>query len=139
MAFGCGDRQPRGRNVESHWLFYQDVFAGSHGIDGNGRVLVSGKTDVDRVDTGIFQHLVDLPILRNADEVEPRARPAGVSLNCAQVARESRLIAAADRDQLSAGNGEQSFNVRAAHEPETDDANAHRGGGWWWLAGPHHA
>ena len=73
---------------------------------------------------------MDLPVFRNAAEIEPRPWYTGVSLNCAQVAREFRLIAAADSNQLSAGDGEQSLDVRAAHESETDDANAYGGGRW---------
>src|SRR5262249_13886725 len=112
---------------EGDGLLDQDVFAGAEGGEGGGRVLLGGVADVDEVDVGVGEEVVEPLVRLDAGEVHDLSGPAEVAADAAPVAGEPLGVAAADGGDLGVAQLAGGQVVDHAHEADADDADADHG------------
>src|SRR5262249_43962077 len=103
---------------ERDGLFDEDMLAGAQGRQGHGRVEVGGGADVDEIDVGVGEELVEVLVAFEVGEVHVGAGGAEITADGGPVAGEFHFVAAGqggDGGALETGGGEV---VDHAHEAD---------------------
>jgi len=123
---GFGDESVAIRAIERHGLFKQNMLAGLQRLYRNGDVKMGWEADVHCVDIPVGKKAVDLGVLRNASEIELFTGSTEVALDAGEVTREGFGIVTAYGGKGDVGQSAHGFDVRAAHETESENGDTHK-------------
>lgn len=101
-----------------------DVFTGAEGSGEHFRVLQGGRANIDQIDGGIVEQIIEVARAFNLGHVEAHGIVGvDVATNVGEIAIEAASAGIADSMDLRLWNLAIGFDVGRGHEAETDDAD----------------